>query len=366
MLFPKRQSLIQQYTGNAALGAQITFNIPRTFFLDSLILRVPVTVASTATSPFVATSNALWAAVANIQLQISDGSQNRLQTNASGAATIKMAGNILNGLDIATLRGSSAYLNNTQTATTDNTTYMISYPLLFKDPQLSDPVGSAFMLPLPRYNTNPILQVTFGVQTDMISTANSAVVTIGTPYLLVNYRQVPNINFATWDTEFIENIQAYPTTGANQVFLIQPIGNYTGINLYMTNSSNVATDITNAPTILQYLGTTLRSFNTTDIKMEENFSQGNDSYLSNYNATSTSTVLTDYFPNNYHLDFLHDGYGLECGEMGSVLNCNLLAGSGTQAQFLFSTGTAGSVSVAWRRIFGDLSPFQMSLANSTQ
>lgn len=317
---------------------------------------VPVTVAGTITGALTYTTMGLIALLNTITLEVNDGSTNRYQTNSSGAALMRRAARILNGYDTATLSALGANLNAAETASSGSSagTYNICIPLLFKHPQISDPIGSATMLPLPRYNTNPKLTVIFDQLAAAISTNHGATLTIGSPYVIQNFRQVDNIIFPTLDTQFQEKVVQITGTGANQNVYLDVPGNYTAIDIYSANSSGVGADISGGLWFLEILGQTLRSFNLSDVKRQEQFSMGNDSYYS-----KGAGAYTDLFPGFYHLDFLHDGFGMEVGELGSLLNSNVLAGSGSLVQMQMNIGSTGSVSFAYERIMGDLSPYTL-------
>lgn len=356
MLFPKRQSWLNNYTGTASLSNSISFSITRDFFLDSLMLFIPITASVTAST---LTAGGLWNVVKTIQLQVADGQSNRLQTNISGFGALRYAGKVLNGLDYQTLSASTPFIKSTG-VNPAAATFTLCYPLLFKHPQISDPIGSAFMLPLPRYNANPVLTVQFGALTDMTSTGGDTV-TIGTPYLIANKRQVDVITFPTWQTELIEQVVTYSSTGANQTFELQVPGSYSAFQIFTQNSSGTAQDISGGvPYVLQYLGNTLRQFVYASVKAEENYSQGNDGNFQNTTPVAATPQLGDFWPGLLHLDFLHDGFGMEVGELGSVLNANLLAGSGSKVQLLSNIASTGQASYVWNRIFGDLTPLKLS------
>lgn len=351
MLFPKRQTILSNFQGTIGLGSSATIEITRDFFLDSLFVQIPVTYSLTNAD---LTSGGLYNVVKQLTLNVADGQSNRNCIQVSGFGAMRFAGQVLNGLDRQSLMGNPAFMA-ASTVTPSVGTLILSYPILFKHPQISDPIGSAFMLPLPRYNANPILTVQFGALTDV--TSNGAdTITFGKPYVVCNKRQVDNISFPTWQMELIENQVVYGATGANQAYYLQVPGSYASFDIFTQTAAGVAGDISGGiPYILQYLGNTLRQFTYGAIRNEENYSQGNDG---NYNLSPG--VLGDYWPGNLHLDFLHDGFGMEVGELGSVLNTNLLAGSGSQVQLLSNIASTGTASYMWYRIFGDLTPLKLS------
>ncbi len=328
---------------------------------------IPITLATTTT-----TTTYTYAGLANIvkrvQLNISDGTSNRMQTDATGWGLIRRAARVLSGLDINTLGCIGVSLNARETASANSTsgkTYYLTIPLLFKHPQISDPVGSIFMLPLPRYNTNPVLTVFFDAATAVASAQGTGFgITIGSPYIVQVQRQVNNITFPTVETEVRELTQTQSSTGNNQIFNLDIPGSYSAIDIYTVNSSGVPTDISPGPAAngfwtLQFLGQQIRQFNLFDVKTQEQYSMGNDMYFQNQGGAN-ALVDVDYFPGLFHLDFLHDQYGMEVAELGSLLNVNVLAGSGAQLQLNMNIGSTGTVSVVAERFFGDLSGYGLT------
>jgi hypothetical protein len=369
MLFPVRQQTLQQFTGNAVLGGTITFALTRDFFLDSLFINIPITVGGTFGTAATWSTMGLVDLVQRVQLQISDGSSNRNQTDASGGALVRRAATILSGLNIGTLTSLGATLNKLEGNGTGDSAgnYLIRIPLLFRQPQLSDPISSALLLPMPRYNVNPNLVITFGAKANMIlSGATGATIAIGNssyaaPWLTIFKRQVDTVTFPTLDTEFRELSTTYSSTGPNQLQEIDPVGSYTNIDYFMTNSSGVGADLSGGNLWqLQILSQVLRQFILADLAAQQNFSQGNDLFIQNAAATVNTSFYTDYFPGYFHQTFLHDGFGAEVGELGSVLNANVLAGSGTRIQILQNLTSTGTINYALERIFGDLSPYSFS------
>lgn len=360
MLFPIRQRT-DYATQAASLSNSFSFSITREFFLSSMYVVIPFTVGGTITTSLTWDTMGLVNLIKNVSLNIADGSTNRNQTFASGGALVRRAARIVSGLDgvadtlNGTLASLGALLNAKETASAGSSagTYYVTIPLFFRHPQISDPIGSATMLPLPRYNTNPVLTVTLGALTDAIITNHGATITPGTPYLVRKMRQVDNILFPTLDTEFKEISSPQGSTGANIRQTLDVPGSYTAIDIYCQNSSGQGTNLANGLWNLQFLSQVLRQFNLSDVKRDEQFSMGNDPFLQNLGT------LTDIFPGYYHLDFLHDEYGMEVGELGSLLNVNVLAGSGALLEIIMSLGSTGTVNFAQERIFGDLSPYTL-------
>jgi hypothetical protein len=362
MLYPVRLKT-DQYAGSAPnLNSQFSFQITREFFLSSMFIVLPVTVAGDIAGALTWQTMGLVELIKRVQLNIADGTTNRNQTDATGGALVRRAARILSGLDIqlgalqGTFSALGAALNAKENASAGASagTYYVTIPMLFRHPQISDPIGSATMLPLPRYNTNPVLTVTLGGMDDALITNTGATITPGVPYIVRVMRQVDNILFPTLDTEFKEVAWPQAATGANIRITLDVPGSYTALDIYTVNAASTGVDISNGLWNLQFLSQVLRQFNLSDVKRFEQFSMGNDCVL--YNGDGS---FTDPFPGYFHIDFLHDEYGMEVGELGSLFNVNVLAGSGALPEFLMNLGSTGTVNIAQDRIFGDLSPYTL-------
>jgi hypothetical protein len=358
MLFPLRQSQItgQQGASGIPLGGSVQFQITRDFFLDSLMIEISGTVTGAAAT---ASADGILALVKNIQLQIADGSSNRTQTNVSGVSAIQKGFLLTGSIDQATL---NAFLIGAGTGT-----FLIRYPLFFKHPKISDPIGSAFLLPLPRFNANPILTVQMATQGGIDQNTSSPTFAISggiTCRLLLNKRQVDNVAFPTIDHEFVEQTVIYAASGQQQLFEAQVPGSYfmMGMRGYTGAAPSQAWgDPTGGGNLtLQILGNTLRNERFTDVQWQNQIASQD-----NWSVTTTRSQPAGLFPGLAMYNFLHDGFGLEVGELGSVLNANLLAGAGTRVQILTDIAAGGNqVTYFWDRVFGDLTPLQLQFNTS--
>jgi hypothetical protein len=362
MLFPLRQQILAPVLG-VALGGAAVFNITRDFFLDSLIVEVTGVITGSAAT---AGPDGMLGLVRNLNLSISDGSSNRNQTNVSGVSAVQKGFLATGSIDQGTL--------NTQLIGmgANATQFILRYPLFFKHPQLSDPVGSAFMLPLPRYNANPTLSVQLATQAQLDQNASPtfAIAAGVNVRVILNKRQVDNIQFPTMETEFIDTNVGYASGGAGTLYELQVPGSYFlfGIRGYLgaVGSSAWADPTTNAGTInagnviLQLLGNTLRTSRFSDMAYLNQLATQD-----NWSAVATRNQQFGLFVGLAAYNFLHDGFGLEVGEVGSSLNSNVLAGSGSRVQLLIDLtgGVNASNTYFWDRVFGDLSPLQIQMGS---
>jgi hypothetical protein len=339
MLFTKRQDYTPSQS-SLALGQTVRFELTREFHIERIDLKIDVTVSGVMATP--AAADRILDIVKRIKLSVSDGARTRTPIDCSGSAIIEIAKQWQGGLDRRTtlaIGGNSA------------TTYNITYPIYFAHPQLADPAGSTFLLPAPRFNNNPVIEVQFASQADMDSNGapTFAVSSLAARCLVVR-RQVTKVNWPTFDTELVELEQAYPTTGNNQLYELQVPGSYTGLLLRCYTAAATRGDVmvANGEFKLQLLGTVLRRFRTLDLQDE------NDS--SKFNPTAAQD-----FVGGYYLDFLTDKSGQSSADLGSVLDANILSASGARVQLLQDiTGGAGvKIKYLSHRVFGDLSKLKM-------
>lgn len=347
MLFQKRTDYSPTQSG-LALGQTITFPITREFHVESIWLQVVVTPSAAMAT---ANADALQNIVQRVQLQISDGARTRNVVDVSGPGLLEYAYEVSGGFD----RNTSTNFG-TNPSSGAKTLY---YPIYCSHPQLDDPVGSTFLLPFPRYNTNPVLQVTFATQTQMDTNATPTfAVSAMTARIIVNRRQVNRANWPTLDWELAEISQSYPTTGNSQLYELQIPGSYTGILLrdYASLTSRAFIETTGGENKLQLLGTVIRRFECTDVQAE------NDVSARLFPATWNNPTAMAY------LDFISDKTGESSPDLGSVLDANILAASGARLQLLqdITGGTNVRRSYVTHRVFGNLTALKFGGGGARQ
>lgn len=347
MLFQKRVDFSPVTTG-LALGAQTTFQITREFHLESLWLRVDVTPSAAMAT---ANADALQAIVNRVQLQISDGARTRNVIDCSGPGLLEYAFEINSGWD----RNTSTNFG-TNPASGQKTFY---YPIFCSHPQIEDPVGSTLLLPLPRYNSNPTLLVQFASQTQMDTNATPTfAVSALQCSLIINRRQVNRANWPTLDWELAEISVPYPNTGNSQLYELQIPGSYTGILMrdYQGLGTRAFIETAGGENKLQLLGTVIRRFRCQDVQAENDISARLNAATWNNPAAQT------------YLDFVSDKTGETGGDMGSVLDANILSASGARIQLLqdITGGSNFQRKYVTHRIFGNLNALKFGGGGARQ
>lgn len=333
MLFTKRQDYAPTQS-SLALGQTIRFELTREFHIEAIFLKVDVTVSGVMAT---ASADKILDIVKKVKVNISDGARTRTPIDVSGTALIELAKQWQGGLDRRTqlaIGGNSA------------TTYNITYPIYFVHPQVDDPIGSTLLLPAPRFNSNPVVEVQFASQAELDTNATPTfAVSSLKARLVINRRQVTKVNWPTFDTELVELEQGYATTGNNQLYELQIPGSYTGLLLRGYTSATARGDVmvADGEFKLQLLGTVMRRFRLLDLQDE------NDSSI-------FRNVAADGFVGSYYLDFLTDKSGQAASDYGSVLDANILSASGARVQLLqdITGGTGVKIKYVSHRIFGDL------------
>lgn len=342
MLFQKRQDFLPQTTG-VLIGGVVTKELTREFHIESIFIKLVAVVNGAIAT---ATADGLLGLLKRVQLQISDGSRTRNVVDISGRALIEYAYLAIGVLD----RGTWAAKDQTATAT-----YTITYPIFFALPQISDPIGSAFLLPAPRFNQNPVLTMTIANQADVDAHATPTFTFSSlTIDVIVNRRQVNIVDFPTLDHEFAEASVAYSATLVSQLYELQVPGSYTMVALRAYTSATARGDvmIAGGEFKLQLLGNVIRRFQLANIQIENDYSV----------APQAATGAGSFFTGLYALDFLTDRIGQDAGELGSVLDANVLAGLGARLQLLqdITGGSAVQIKYLTHRVFGDLSQLKLA------
>lgn len=329
MLFQKRQDF-SEYTGKA-LGDTFEHEISREFPIEKIVIRVTGTVGTAMTGPL---ADKLQGILNRATLTVADGARTRTVVDCSGAGLLEYAVQV-HGLDSAT----KIYLETNATGA-----FEFNYPIHFCLPCAADPLYSATILPVNRYNNNPKLKLKIASVAEMCA---SGLVLTGTLTIQVITfrRQVTVTDWPTWDTELSE---FYNTTfsGAQRANIELPIpGAYTGLLIRGYTSTTARGDVLSATgeARLDLLGTTLRRF-----KLQ---------HLLNENQASIPWAEADtVIPGSYFLDFLTDNAGPDASDLGSVFQTSGLQTTGARPNLVMDIGGAYTVKLLAHRIFGDLSP----------
>jgi len=354
MLFQKRTNITTSKTG-LALGSTTNFELTREFMLEGLMVRVDFNLATVAATMG---PDGLHNIVKRIQLKTADGSQNRIVVDVSGPGLLEYNRQVNSGttLDYWKYRITGA------TVATGN--YTLYFPIHFAHPQIADPLGSAFLLPANRFNNNPEVIVTLASQSeiDINGTPTFALNASNATVSIVEWRRRVDIpDFATLNWELAESEVPYASAGRAEYELPVP-GAYTGLLLRSYTSASARGDLTLSTGTfpqqslgefrIESLGQVIRRFRLPDLQAENQLS----------NADLEWAAVEGI--NGFYLDFLTDRFGGQVRELGSVLETNLLAGTGSRFRLIgdINGGTGVKMKYLHHRIFGNIADFKMKLA----
>jgi len=371
MLYEKKNDILFPRETNAfAFGTQATFDIPRELPIESIYLRTSFKMS---TAPSTYAADGPLGLIRKLTLNGADGARNRNVIDASGPALVELSKHWTGYIDYKT----GALINSNRSAGTysptpgtgDNTFVV---PMHFSLPNLSDPLSSAFLLPVDRYNTNPQLSVQIGASGDVASSvgsmaqgtvtgASAAGVVLS---LVVNRRIVNRLNWPIVDAEFGELTKTYSATGDNQDFDVPITGYYTALLLrcfidaatkgdlsVATLSSGILAN-NNAPWRLELSGNTIRRFRLCDVELENDLSE------------ATGSAQGDILAGSYLLDFVSDRPGGDAGDpnvsLGSLLNANIPLNSGARLVLRQNINVAAStVKYAYHKFYANLKDLKL-------
>ena len=394
MQFQQRSDVLVNWTATS-WGSAIQVPIPREFFLEGLIISFKVsgynaTNYSMATPSFA--GDFLAGICDNIRLDVPTGSTLRSPVNASSAALLHYFRLLNGGLDRRTIMATDRILNTASMwpagsgAGAFREAY-INIPIMFTPPNIDDPNASFFLLPLPRYSANPLLNIQVtntGAAPAPFATGNgTSTVSPTLQYKITMLRRfVDAPSFPVYDTEFNFVRLPFPNAGDNQYNEIPAPGAFTSL-MFMTYQADGKTVLPlvdenswysstsgsgaivqgtgftqyNKYFELKFLGNTIRRMNPLEIQAVGDWS-------TDVCVNPTATVSQDagtIGPHVFMWDFMSDRVGANAGDFGSVLDTTPLVGQGARVQLYASptySGTGGSVMyMYYHRVFGDISPF---------
>lgn len=329
----------------AALGASLTFTLPRDLALEAIVLEVDYTVGTVAAT--VAPDGQLNLIKKVTFTGAESGADQRDLISASGAGLIKRAANLVGSLDRDTL----AVIGNNTTGAKKQIIYIDPRP------NVDDPEKSLFLVPMGLFTNDPTLTVDIASQADLDTNASKTFALTGTVsvrvLLLRRFVDIANWRFMKWEIK--ENDITCADAVDPRIFNLPTPGAIPYLQGQMFSSATAIADITNnRPIQVRQLGTTIRSRRLSQ-------AQGLGDFSRNHSQGATATNFTGLFV----FDFLGDMPGATPGDFGSVLNTNELSQAGVQPTLEFNVQTGGAgcrLRLLYDRIFGDIAPLQRALS----
>jgi len=337
MWFTKRTKPVSGFTSTGnVLGGTVEIPITREFPVEALFVQLSFTVG---TAMATANADSIQNILKSVDLQVFDGVKPRSVVKCSGPALLEYQVQTWFNLDRVT-----AANVNTNTAAAKTLTYVIPC----SHPQLSDPLGSALLLPVHLMPSNPTLTLQLASQADMDTNATPTFALTGTITVTcwVARRQVSVVKWPYLEWDLMENIQPFPQTVTEFQIEMPTPGSITGHLMRCYTGVATRGDIQTAlsPWRIESLGVVFRQWLNTQLQVENDLSRAADNASPNFVAS-------------FYNDFLTDKTGMETGDFGSVLDANVPVTSGARIYLVTSvTGGAGvQMKMLTHRVYGDLS-----------
>jgi len=183
----------------------------RQYWLDGIILTCRLKHGSTTLSSF--KSDGIWNGIKRVQLSANEGDgATRTILDAHGAALVEENRQLCGFIDEVT------YYNQARTGITA-TEVLWNVPIMFRHPILPEPASIYTALPLPRYGSDPVLDIQFGTLAEIAGAgaldATFTNIAVEATFL---YREVIDLDgkFPHWKTEIISRDHAWASSGAQQ------------------------------------------------------------------------------------------------------------------------------------------------------
>lgn len=352
MIFQRRQDIVPltlpAAAANNAVGLSIRQPLDRTFPIESIFLRLNFTLATAAQS----TAQGFANIIKRANLTVTDGVRPRSVVDATGADLLEWTVQTMGNLDRLTLAAlASAAVSGTFTMT---------IPIFCAHPQIEDPMGSMFLLPVTRYPNDPVLSLDFYTAATDISATGT--VQVNHADLVINRRQVTVEKFPYVDWDFLATEQIFAAAQSDVRVELPTPGSYTGMLVRgWSTSGTLAAEVRGDfaagtanqgldPWRIESLGVVYRRFRWSEIQAENDLSR----IITSLTPTFAGTV--NVWPTaSYYLDFLTDKMGATANELGSVLDANIPTNSGAKLYLMGNCAAASKARVLTHRVYGDLS-----------
>jgi hypothetical protein len=212
-----------------SLGQTVRFVLPRDFPREAIMIKLTPIVSVTA-----ATLNAerAFGLIRRVRLTANDGGQQRILIDCDGMAIQERAqqyGMLMDSQTAVAFGGTLAAA-----------TYNITFPFFFGPPNLGTPTRDMFLQNFPRFNNDPVLEITMATQAEMDSNATPTfAITSATVTVMELKREVAIPNWRFLNTEFIQQEVPFASTVTDYRYQL-PVPGYHTMTLMRPYSSVAA------------------------------------------------------------------------------------------------------------------------------
>lgn len=346
MLFPPQVDVLPSQT--ATLGNTYRFPIPRNFAMEGFML-----VASVTTSAAVATiaPEGVFALFKRLRLTVNDGGSSRDVLNADGLSVVQRHLQYGGNLDTNTLAAYSSAFGGT-------TSYTIRIPHFIPPLSVEDPARSAFLLNLPRFNADPVLEIQLGAQADIDTHATPTLAFSAITLSVVTFKRFVRTDAWTFiDTDFITAPTPFTTNAPQQKYNLPVPGYHFAIGARPYSSATALGDFTQTGgfVTISALNSFDRRWTPAELQAMNYYSLGSDV------STTTNGTQRGIASTVRWWDYLTDLTGAGAVTLDGLLDSNPYASIGTGPQVVWDLngGSGKQIVFMHDRCYGNIEQWKL-------
>lgn len=327
------------------LGQIIRFVMPRDFAREGFVIVAQPTLSAVAAT---IAPEGCFALLKRVRLTANDGGQNRDLVNADSMSIVQRHLAYNNNLDTATLSSFSNAFSSTGAKT-------IRVPHFFPPGEIEDPARSMFLANFPRFNNDPVLEITIGSQADVDTNGTPTfAISAMTIWVVDLKRYVTSDSWQFLKTDFITSEQAYTQNQAAQRYNIPIPGWHFAAGMRPYSSATALGDISQALGLfkIQALNVVERTLQTIDIVALNQISTPSD-ITAAANGTQRALLGTSQW-----FDWMTDLTGASVTNLDTLMNSNPYVALGNAPQIIgdINGGAGKKIVFMHDRCYGDTAP----------
>lgn len=346
MIFPPQVNVSPSQT--VTVGNTLQFPIKRDFAMEGFMLKI---VAVTSAAAATIAPEGIFSLVQRLRLVVNDGGSSRNVLNADGMSVVQRHLQYGGNLDTATLSAYSAAFGGT-------TTYTIRIPHFIPPLSIEDPIRSAFLLNLPRFNADPVLEVQFGTQAQMDTNATPTLAFSSITVSLVTFKRF--VRTDAWrfiDTDFLTSDVSFTQNLAQQPYNLPVPGYHFAIGARPYSSATALGDFTQSGgfVTISSLNSFDRRFTPDELQALNYYSLGSDV------STTTNGTQRGIASSVRWWDYLTDLNGAGANTLDGLLDSNPYASIGTGPQVVWDLngGSGKHIMFMHDRCYGDIEQWKV-------
>jgi hypothetical protein len=346
MIFPPQIDVLPSQS--ATLGNTYRFQIPRNFAMEGFMLVALPTVSGVAAT---IAPEGVFSLIKRVRLTVNDGGSSRDVLNADGLSVVQRHLQYGGNLDTDTL---SAYSN----AFGSTTAKTIRVPHFFPPLSVEDPARSAFLLNLPRFNADPVLEVQIGSQADVDTHATPTFAVSALTLYVVTFKRFVRTDAWTFiDTDFITSPTPFTTNAPQQKYNLPVPGYHFAIGARPYSSATALGDFTQTGgfVTISALNSFDRRWTPAELGAMNQYSIGSD-VSSTTNGTQRGIASTVRW-----WDYLTDLNGSGAITLDGLLDSNPYASIGTGPQVVWDLngGSGKQIVFMHDRCYGNIEQWKL-------